>query len=131
MPVRASCVLLSGNLPGRHRHARRHFSQQTAEALDGLTDVEVALDVPALHRNGVKYRYAELLLQALHEIEGPPRGTEHVDRLGRVVPAEGVLDESIDPIARQLRHLVEGDTLHSCHLQALEAGIHKILPVDA
>src|SRR5262245_20744828 len=91
--------------------------------------MEMALNVPALRRNGVDHRYAKVLLKRLDDIEGAPGGTQHVDRLRPAVHEKDLFDEAIDFHCRKLLHLVEVD-VHSSHVEHLEPDVDEVFRVD-
>ena len=75
-------------------------------------------------------RHAEVMLQLLDDIERAPGRAEHVECLGSGIVADGVLDETVDPIARQLRHFVEGD-VDAGHVETVKAGIDEVFSKHA
>src|SRR5262249_56113510 len=82
--------------PEQGRCGSRQLGDQASEALHRLAHMEMSLDVPALRRNRMDHRDAEILLELVDDIEGTPGGAEHVDRLRLAVGEEDALDETID-----------------------------------
>src|SRR5258708_8333625 len=107
----------------------RHLRNEAPITHDRLTHMQVALDIPALCRDRVDDRHAEVLLQLLDDVERAPGGTQHVDRLRSAVPEEDALDEAVDLEARDLLHFVEID-IHASHVENVEPGIGEILAVN-
>src|SRR5262245_64242973 len=74
-------VGLLGSIDQKEDLARRHFGNELAVSRQRLAHAEPDLNLPAARRHRLHHRYADAVLEPLHDVEGRPLAALQVHEL--------------------------------------------------